>query len=211
MNSVFRNENFIKFVEIILIDDCSSDNSLKKIEKFKKKITLIQNKKRLGLNKSCNKAIKKVKTKYFLRIDSDDFVSKNFLKYFINSLDNDYDLIFSDYCFYRNKKYHNSKIKKFSFQKLISCSVCLKKKKFQEIGGYSNLFWEEYDLYIRYLKKKSSIKFLNKKIYFYRLHKKNMTEKRNWKKKAWKQLQSYHTNKKILSTSKLFLNSIIKE
>ena len=41
---------------------------------------IIKNNKNIGLVKSCNKAIKLCKTKYIIRIDSDDYVKKNLLK-----------------------------------------------------------------------------------------------------------------------------------
>ena len=42
------NQNF-KNKEILIFDDCSTDNSLKIIEKFKKKIKIKKNKKKLNI------------------------------------------------------------------------------------------------------------------------------------------------------------------
>src|SRR3989344_5952368 len=47
-------------VEIIVVDDCSKDDSIKVISKYKK-VKLIKNEKNLGLAKSLNKAIKSSK------------------------------------------------------------------------------------------------------------------------------------------------------
>lgn len=68
------NQTFKNF-EFIIIDDYSKDNSLKIIKDYMKKdlrITLIKNKKNLGLTKSLNKGLKIAKGKYIARMDSDD-------------------------------------------------------------------------------------------------------------------------------------------
>ena len=83
-----QNKNFFSY-NIIFIDDGSTDNSLA-IAKVKLKNNrnskIIINKKNIGLSKSCNKAIKACTTKYFIRVDSDDYVSKNFIHFFEKKL-----------------------------------------------------------------------------------------------------------------------------
>src|SRR5437867_1745044 len=39
----------------------------------------------------------------------------------------------------------------FSVFKLIACGTMFLTDRLREIGGYRRLFWEEYDLYMRYL------------------------------------------------------------
>ena len=62
--------------EIVLIDDHSTDNSLKLLQGYKKYIKLILNKKNKGIGYCSNLAVKKAKGKYFLRVDSDDYLNK---------------------------------------------------------------------------------------------------------------------------------------
>ena len=65
----------LKNIEIILVDDCSSDNSSEKIEYYQKKddrIILLKHKYNLGKIKSRTDAIKLSKGKYILIIDGDD-------------------------------------------------------------------------------------------------------------------------------------------
>ena len=63
--------------EVILIDDNSKDGSAKIAKEFEniKNFKFIKNKKNLGIAMSANKAIKKSKGKFFLRVDADDFIS----------------------------------------------------------------------------------------------------------------------------------------
>lgn len=72
---------------LILINDASTDNSLKIVNEVlkskkvpKKKYRLIFNKKNLGITKSLNKALKISKSKYIARADADDFYHKDRFK-----------------------------------------------------------------------------------------------------------------------------------
>ena len=72
-----------KYIEVILINDCSHDGSLKIVNKFKKinkYIKLIDNKKNLGVSISRNKGIKHSRGEYILFVDSDDKLIKGSLK-----------------------------------------------------------------------------------------------------------------------------------
>ena len=70
------------------------------------------------------------------------------------------------------------------------------------MGGYRNFLWEEYDLYLRYLKKTNKIKKINKYLYNYVRHKKNMTKKNSWRLLAWKQLYKAHKPKDFFDMKK---------
>ena len=65
-----------KHFEFIIIDDCSTDKTLKIIEHFAKitnRIKVIKNKENLGLVKSLNKGIFAAKYDWIARIDGDDY------------------------------------------------------------------------------------------------------------------------------------------
>ncbi len=64
--------------EVIVIDDASTDGSLKVLEEFKDKITLIENKENIGKAASINKAIEYVKTPYALILDADTILDERF-------------------------------------------------------------------------------------------------------------------------------------
>ena len=68
------NQTFKDF-ELIVIDDCSTDSSLKIIKEYKRKdnrIFFLKNDKNLGHNKTRNKGLKIAKGKYIAILDSDD-------------------------------------------------------------------------------------------------------------------------------------------
>tara|TARA_A100000164_G_scaffold221857_1_gene196780 strand:+ start:1151 stop:1852 length:702 start_codon:yes stop_codon:yes gene_type:complete len=185
--------------DIIFVDDCSKDSSLKIAKKIlpKKNAIIIKNSKNLGLSKSCNKALRKTKTKYFIRIDSDDYISNEFIYFFEKSININSDLIFCDRIEFTKSKKKIFKNKKKNIFKMISCGVAMKTKKVLKIGGYKNLMWEEYDLYLRYLDQSPKIKNIKKNLYFYRKHNQSMSFKKTWIKKAWIQLRKKYSSKYI--------------
>lgn len=70
--------------ELIIIDDCSSDNTIdiarKYIKKKSTKIILLQNKKNKGLQKIANEAARKASGEYILRLDADDYLHSDALE-----------------------------------------------------------------------------------------------------------------------------------
>lgn len=78
-----------KNIEIIAIDDFSSDNSykiLKKIKKTHKKLRLYKNVKRYGIGITLNRLVKKAKGDFIAFMDTDDISSPNRLKKQVNFL-----------------------------------------------------------------------------------------------------------------------------
>lgn len=68
----------LKEIEILLVDDCSTDHSRQIIQEYEKKypnkIIAIYNSSNLGIGKTRNKAIKKASGEYIGFVDSDDYV-----------------------------------------------------------------------------------------------------------------------------------------
>lgn len=170
-----------KYFEIIIVDDGSRDKTSLILSSFKDDIKVIKNKKKLGLSASLNKAIKLSKSKYFLRVDSDDYVNKeyiNFLYKMINENRN-YNAAFCDYFLVdENENF----IKRVDAKKNpIACGIIFKTDDLRKIGMYSESkkIYEEKDLISR-LTKNKNYKMLHLKLplYRYRMHEKNMTRGR---------------------------------
>lgn len=96
LNSVL-NQTYENF-EIIVIDDASTDNSFQILkgykEKFPQKITLVRNKRNMGVAYSSNKAIDIAKGDFIARMDSDDLMFQDRLENQVNFLVNSPDHIF---------------------------------------------------------------------------------------------------------------------
>ena len=95
--------------KLFIIDDCSTDNSKKIIEKYSshKKINTIYLKKNMGVAFSRNLGMRTSNSKYISFIDSDDLWSDNKLKDQINFMEkNSYFFTYTDYIpfFHKNNK-----------------------------------------------------------------------------------------------------------
>ena len=129
-------------LEIILIDDCSTDESIKISRSFAKKcknIKIICNKKNEGVSACRNKGIKNATGKYIIFLDSDDYFLNNSLKKLANLIkkNNDINLvIFTHY----SKKVGN----KFIKSKNIFFSNSLKRKVKDLFKFYNNNFCYQY-------------------------------------------------------------------
>ena len=154
LSVINQKKNLLNY-DIIFVDDKSTDGSLESAKKILcdlKNIVIIENKKNIGLSKSCNKALKACKTKYFIRVDSDDFIKDKTIHFFEKTIKKNLDFIYCNRIEFNKKQNKKINIKNNNLFQMISCGVALKTNLVNKIGGYKDILWEEYDLYIRYLK-----------------------------------------------------------
>lgn len=86
--------------ELIIIDDCSEDNSVEIAQEYEKQfsnITVFQNLENSGPAISRNSGIKKASGKYLTFIDSDDLWKPLFIEKSIENVKNSYGFVFSSY------------------------------------------------------------------------------------------------------------------
>lgn len=176
LNSVL-NQSY-KYVQLIVVDDFSNDNSVAVIEDYIKsfpEIVFIKNESNLGITKSFNKAMKFASGDYFIDLAADDILLPNCIEIQLNTFKNS---IYKNLAIvYGNtelisengnhKNYYfdvdinlKTKIKKPSgdiYSNIISlettiCSVSAMYKKvvFDTLQGYDeNLSYEDFDYWIR--------------------------------------------------------------
>ncbi len=177
--------------EVIIIDDNSADNSFKIINKFKfDNFISVKNKRNIGLPSSINKGISIAQGRYIVRVDSDDYVSRDFLfliKLFLD-LNREYQAVAVDYYKVNDKEQILEKINCFKNQ--IACGILFRKECLIDIGLYDKKFKmrEGHELRKRF-EKKFSIARLNIPLYKYRSHSKNRTQKKRVLKKYDKMLK----------------------
>ena len=112
----------LKDIEILCIDDCGNYNSSNILEEYAKKdnrIKIIRHKENKGLGPARNTGIKEAKGEYISFIDSDDYISKDFLYNLYNTAkkyDSDIVNTLNIKCYRNNKKtqfYYTFKKKEF--------------------------------------------------------------------------------------------------
>lgn len=182
--------------ELIIVDDFSKDSTKEILKPYKKieNINFIQNKKNLGLPKSLNLALKKAKGRYVVRVDSDDYIARNYL--FVSSLflemNREYQAVATDYIEVNN---YEQKIKKVNcLKKQIACGVMFRKECLFDIGMYNEKFKmrEGHELRTRF-EKKFQIGRIEFPMYKYRKHENNRTNN----KKNIKRYDNYLKENKI--------------
>ena len=91
----------LKDIEVICVDDCSTDDSLKILQEYANKddrIKIIKNEKNSGQGFSRNEGIKKATGEYIGFVDSDDWVDKKGLELLVDYLSkNDIDLVMNPF------------------------------------------------------------------------------------------------------------------
>lgn len=166
--------------EIIVVNDCSTDKTSYALDLFKEEIILINNKKKLGLPSSLNKALKKTKTQFFIRVDSDDYVNFKFLEFMCLYLseNKDIDALCCDYYLVNDNEEIISR--KNGLNEQIACGVLFQTDQIISIGSYNKdfLYHEDKELMKRFMKK-YKLERLKLPLYRYRRHNTNMTNDKN--------------------------------
>ncbi len=83
LNQTYKN------IEVIIVDDCSTDSTLKIIKKLEKndnRIKIIENKQNMGLSYSRNIALENSTGDYIGYIDSDDYIEENYYEELLNTI-----------------------------------------------------------------------------------------------------------------------------
>nr|WP_199158649.1 glycosyltransferase family 2 protein [Pedobacter sp. ASV2] len=121
-----------KNIEIVIVDDCSTDNTIEIVKSFTKdfsQVKFYQNTKNLGFNKNFEKAIQLTTGDYVAISDQDDIWELNKLELLYNNIGNNW-LIFSNSAFIDEK---NNPINKT----LIEPSFKLGKRDFRSLLFYN--------------------------------------------------------------------------
>ena len=147
--------------------------------------------------KSLNKGIKKSRSTYIVRVDSDDYVNENFLKFLYLFLEEnrDIDAVSCDYLLVDDKEIVLSR--EDCFKKPIACGIMFRSKDLENIGLYDEdlILHEEKDLRIRFLKKYKIFQ-VKLPLYRYRRHDQNITNNRRIFRSEMKKLKSKNIEKK---------------
>lgn len=185
INSVL-NQTY-KNYELIIIDDGSTDNSFKILDKYKhyEKIKIIIQKNK-GLNITNNIALKIAKGDFITRLDADDWLDKNFLQVMVNEVkkNSNIGMIFCNYYvanaagevidqFYR----HNFKKVKLLDQPAHGACSLINTKCLRLVGGYNTTTRSQdgVDVWIKFIFK-YNIKHINLPLFYYRQHGHNLTK-----------------------------------
>jgi glycosyltransferase involved in cell wall biosynthesis len=172
--------------ELILINDNSSDNSIKIIENYDdSRIRLFSNKKNMGVSYSLNYGVSKSKSNFIVRMDADDVCKKERLQVqydAISSSMSEYDIIGTQVGIingsYYNRYHYPSSMQSaidfslfanpLSHPSIIGKKFFFIKNRYSEDSCYEG--FEDYELWSRAIEKGYKIISLEDKLLNYRIH-----------------------------------------
>jgi len=170
------NQNFDDY-EIIIIDDCSTDNSRNILLEYQDddKIKLIFNKSNVGVGCSSTIAAKKALGKYIVRVDADDYVHNDFLKclYLWASFNNSHAVA----CDYQEVNFNEDVLDTISQKKNpLACGILYRTDLLEYLGYWNEKLRinEDIDM-IKRFKKEFKLEYLNIPLYRYFKHEESMT------------------------------------
>jgi glycosyltransferase involved in cell wall biosynthesis len=173
--------------ELLIIDDGSTDDSRKIIQKFenedKVKIIFQQNK---GLNATNNVAINHAKGQYIIRLDADDYFQPEALGVMSSILDSDkkLGLVFPDYYYIDNEGNRTGTHRRHFFDDEVTlydqpahgaCTM-VRLDYLRKLGGYDESFTcqDGFDLWIKFISF-HKVTNISRPLFSYRQHSTNLT------------------------------------
>src|SRR3989338_4716382 len=186
--------------EILMIDDCSEDNTRAVAKKFRGKIRYVRNPKNLGSSKTFNLGPKLAKGDYILALSADDWLAPAMLAKEAAVLDNhpEIGLVYAQaYNFIDGKislnvaKPAGSKSyigRQNDFELLLTqgCFITaqtplVRKSIYRKLGSWdTNLrFCQDYEMFTR-IAKHYPLAYIDQPLAYYRIHKESLMKKGNW-------------------------------
>ena len=169
--------------EIIFVDDCSTDKSLKKIEKFAgiENLQIVKLKENVGVAAASNIGMKMAKGKYIVRVDSDDYVNEYFAFFLSEYLNHNHDCFCVACDYFIVDEYSNKTSRKFAENDPISCGIMYRADFLSSVGYYDENFRhrEEEELRKR-LNENYRIQYLKMPLYRYYKHSSNKTKQKEY-------------------------------
>ncbi|GEN29589.1 hypothetical protein HVA01_32350 [Halovibrio variabilis] len=175
-----------KNIEIVTINDGSSDRSLEELLLFKDKIEIIDQK-NFGAPVARNKGLLVSKGKYVKFLDSDDYLEPDVISEQVSIAEShtDNDIIYGDYYIYRNNskkliktdiKYENSTVG-LLLKDILTSTPLHRREHIVDIGGFDERLpnGQEWNLHVRLAARGYNFIYCSMPVYTYRVDHSNET------------------------------------
>jgi glycosyltransferase involved in cell wall biosynthesis len=189
MDQSLENEAY----EIIVVNDCSTDNTVEVLENYVNDVRIFNLEKNVGLAGARNFGIKKARGQFIVFLDADDYMHRDLVrtqKLFLEE-NNSLDAVSVDYYIVDERGKHLEHVS--TENQPIACGIMFRKDFLYNIGLYDESFRarEEEDLRIRW-KEKYNIYNIILPLYRYRMHNNNLTKNLDEMEKHRELLKSKH-------------------
>jgi len=169
-------------VEVIVVDDLSTDKSIEALQPFEEYIKIIRNQQNIGVAASANVGFRSSRSQFVIRVDADDFVSLDMCCFMKKYLEANHDA-FCVSCDYVLVDDHENIIeRKYAEKENISCGIMYRRDLLMEYGGYDpNMRHREEEELRKRLGDFYNIHHLRIPFYRYRMHSHNKTKEPEYK------------------------------
>ena len=142
--------------EVIFVDDGSSDTSAQVASLYagRSNFQYVRNERNLGLPAACNRGLAASTGDYITRLDADDVFAPTILEELRKPLDagrGDFAYCDRNELVLQSNETLRIDLSEFNLFSLTAAATLMRRSLLLNIEGYRDMFWEEYDLYLRYL------------------------------------------------------------
>ncbi|MEL6456744.1 MAG: glycosyltransferase family 2 protein [Cyanobacteria bacterium J06621_15] len=186
-------------IEVLVIDDCSTDNSVNLVEEYLKNsdfpICLVKKWFNTGLADARNVGLELARSPYIFILDADNWIYPHCLTVLYNKIkSNQYAAVYGEISQFDNDtrqelnriSCHEWDVNKLIRQPYIDAMAMFNKDILINIGGYSTdlieygwFGWDDYDVWLKLAQANYSCKFIPKVLSAYRVHSNSMINTTN--------------------------------
>jgi glycosyltransferase involved in cell wall biosynthesis len=179
---------------VLVVDDGSTDATRWILDRYQERIEIVHMSENRGLVAACNEGLSRIETPFFLRLDTDDRLDPELLTALLECHGSTgADLVFTDR--WEQLPSGRRQLCRLTnpprIDQLIAAGTLLPTGLVRELGGYRDLFWEEFDLYMRLFHSgRCQIAHLPRPLYVYRVQRPDqMTADEQAIETGWRQLR----------------------
>lgn len=194
LQSVFRQTLASNDYEVVFVNDGSTDATEDAVAPYRTRDNMhyVAHETNRGLVASCNRGLEEVRGDYLIRLDADDTFEPDILERLLPLLQHgETDLVYCDryeWAVDRLER-HTVTLETFNLFDLIASGTMMRRDLVRALGGYRELFWEEYDLYLRYLLKSGRPPVrVPEPLYTYTRRRGSMTDDERAVREGWEEL-----------------------